>query len=76
MPPVHNKYDIQRLRKAARLAADTLQKGLECVKAGVTTEDLDKIIHDFIISKGGYPAPIYYMTFPKSVCTSVNESEH
>ena len=73
-PPVHSKSDLQRLRNAARLAADTLETALAAVKAGVTTEDLDKIVHDFILSKGGYPAPIHYMTFPKSVCASVNES--
>ena len=73
MPPIQSNDDVRRLRKAAKLAADTLQKALDSVQTGMTTEELDKIVHDFIISKGGYPAPIYYMTFPKSVCTSVNE---
>lgn len=73
LPQVQTKDDILRLRKAGRLAADTLQKALDSVRVGMTTEELDKIVHDFILSRGGYPAPVYYMTFPKSVCTSVNE---
>lgn len=39
----------------------------------MTTEDVDKIVHDFIISHNAYPSPIGFMNFPKSVCTSVNE---
>eukprot|EP01016_Furgasonia_blochmanni_P027491 TRINITY_DN2897_c0_g3_i4.p1 TRINITY_DN2897_c0_g3~~TRINITY_DN2897_c0_g3_i4.p1 ORF type:complete len:222 (-),score=41.83 TRINITY_DN2897_c0_g3_i4:165-830(-) len=39
----------------------------------MTTDELDKAVHDFIISNGGYPTPLGFMHFPKSVCTSVNE---
>ena len=39
----------------------------------MTTEDIDKIVHDYIVSQNAYPSPIGYMGFPKSVCTSVNE---
>ena len=39
----------------------------------MTTEDIDKIVHDHIVSKDAYPSPIGYLGFPKSVCTSVNE---
>lgn len=39
----------------------------------MTTDDIDKIVHDFIISNNAYPTPIGFMGFPKSVCTSVNE---
>ncbi len=40
---------------------------------GITTEDIDKVVHDYIVSQNAYPTPINYMGFPKSVCTSVNE---
>lgn len=43
------------------------------MKIGITTDELDTIVHDYIISQGAYPAAIYYMGFPKSVCSSVNE---
>ena len=39
----------------------------------MTTDDIDKFVHDFIIAQGAYPTPIGFMGFPKSVCTSVNE---
>lgn len=39
----------------------------------MTTDELDKIVHDYIISQNAYPSPIGFMGFPKSVCTSVNE---
>jgi methionyl aminopeptidase len=41
----------------------------------MTTDDIDKIVHDFIISNNAYPTPIGFMDFPKSVCTSVNEGK-
>ena len=43
------------------------------VKEGVSTEELDLHIHNFIIDNNAYPTPIGFMHFPKSVCTSVNE---
>jgi methionyl aminopeptidase len=39
----------------------------------MTTEDVDRIVHEFIIANDAYPTPIGFMEFPKSVCTSVNE---
>lgn len=43
------------------------------VKPGVTTEEIDKAVHDYIISQGAYPSPLNYYNFPRSCCTSVNE---
>lgn len=43
-----------------------------CVKVGVTTEDINKVVHQAAISFGAYPSPLNYKGFPKSVCTSVN----
>ena len=45
---------------------------IQYVKVGVTTEDIDKVVHQAAISFGAYPSPLNYKGFPKSVCTSVN----
>jgi methionyl aminopeptidase len=44
------------------------------VRPGVTTDELDRIVHETIVEGGGYPSPLNYYSFPKSVCTSVNEA--
>jgi len=46
---------------------------MDKTKVGMSLDDIDKIVHDFIISKGAFPSCIDFMHFPKSVCTSVNE---
>jgi methionyl aminopeptidase len=68
-----NKDEIQNFKKACKIAAEALRLACINIKEGDTTEDADKIIHDYIISQNAYPAAINYMGFPKSVCTSVNE---
>ena len=50
-----------------------LDAGHAAIAPGVTTEEIDKIVHDFIIDHGGYPSPLNYYGFPRSCCTSVNE---
>jgi methionyl aminopeptidase len=61
------------MRVAGRLTADVLDMIGPYVKAGVTTEELDRICHDYIVSvQGAIPAPLNYRGFPKSICTSVN----
>ena len=65
--------EIQKMRIAGKLAAQVLEMIGPFVKAGVTTDELDKICHDFIINEqGAIPAPLNYRGFPKSICTSVN----
>ncbi len=61
------------MRSAGRLAAETLMHVGPLVREGVTTEDLNEAVHGYIVSHGAVPAPLDYMGFPKSVCTSVNE---
>jgi len=61
------------MRISGRLTADVLDMIGDHVQPGATTEDLDKICHDFIVDvQGGIPAPLNYRGFPKSICTSVN----
>jgi len=64
---------IQRMRVAGRLAAQALQEVGRHVAPGVTTDELDRIGHEFLIDRGAYPSTLGYRGFPKSLCTSVNE---
>jgi methionyl aminopeptidase len=64
---------IRRMRAAGRLAAQALDAVEAAVAPGVTTDDLDGLAHDFLISHGAYPSTLGYRSYPKSVCTSVNE---
>ncbi len=64
---------IEKMRIAGRLAADVLDMIGPHVVAGITTDELDKICHDFIVDEQkAIPAPLNYHGFPKSICTSVN----
>jgi methionyl aminopeptidase len=69
---IHAPEDFEGMRKAGRLAAETLDMLVPLVVAGVTTEHLDKVCHDFIVGHGAVPAPLGYRGFPKSICTSIN----
>jgi methionyl aminopeptidase len=65
--------EIEQMRVSGRLAAEVLQMIRPYVKPGVTTGELDRICHDYIVNEQeAYPSPLNYHGFPKSVCTSVN----
>ncbi len=65
--------EIEKMRIAGRLAAEQLEMIEPYVRAGVTTEELDRICHDYTVNvQGAVPAPLNYRGFPKSICTSVN----
>ena len=64
---------IARMRVAGRLAAQALQEVGRHVAPGVTTDELDRIGHEFLSDAGAYPSTLGYRGFPKSLCTSVNE---
>jgi methionyl aminopeptidase len=63
---------FEPMRRAGKLAAQTLDFIAPYVKAGITTGELDRLCHDFIIQQGAIPAPLGYRGYPKSICTSVN----
>ena len=69
---IHREEDFEPMRLAGRLAAKTLDFIEPQVRAGVTTGELDRLCHDFIVGNGGIPAPLNYKGFPNSICTSVN----
>ena len=70
---VRTAEEIVRMRRACREAAKILRLASELVKPGVTTDEIDAYVHELTIKAGGYPSPLGYRGFPKSVCTSVNE---
>jgi methionyl aminopeptidase len=65
--------EIKKMEKAGRIAAESLNYVEKYVKAGVSTDEIDKLVHDFMLSKGAIPATLGYHGYPKSCCTSVNE---
>ena len=69
---IHNKKEIEGMRKAGKLAAKVLDYITPFVITGCTTESLNKKCHNFIIKNNAIPAPLNYKGFPKSICTSVN----
>eukprot|EP00871_Galdieria_phlegrea_P006080 jgi/Galph1/95/GphlegSOOS_G4771.1 len=68
-----SKEEIEGMRQACLIARQVLDEGVRAIKVGVTTDEIDKVIHEACISRGAYPSPLNYYGFPKSVCTSVNE---
>ena len=65
--------EIEKMRVAGRLAAEVLEMIGDYVKPGVSTDELDRICHDYIVTEQqAIPAPLNYRGFPKSICTSVN----
>jgi len=71
--PTLNSDQIQRMREACDLGRAALDLAGLMIKPGVTGDAIDKAMHEFIISKKGYPSPLNYFNFPKSCCISVNE---
>jgi methionyl aminopeptidase len=70
---IHDQSSIDRMRDAARLARRVLDHACSLAKPGVETEEIDTVVHEEIIRLGGYPSPLNYHGFPKSVCSSINE---
>ena len=70
---VKDAETIAAMRVACRLAAQALEEVGRTVAPGVTTDLLDKVGHDFLVSHGAYPSTLGYRGYPKSLCTSLNE---
>ncbi|MDD3000872.1 MAG: type I methionyl aminopeptidase [Candidatus Riflebacteria bacterium] len=67
------KSDISGIRMCGKLVVDTLNKVRDFIKPGITTNDINTLVHNYTIENGAIPAPLNYRGFPKSVCTSINE---
>ncbi|MFG3442790.1 type I methionyl aminopeptidase [Nonomuraea sp. NPDC047897] len=64
---------IERMRVAGRIAGQALEEVGRHVRPGVTTDELDRIGHEFLLDHGAYPSTLGYKGYPKSLCTSINE---
>lgn len=67
-----NKSEIELIKESAKINIAVLDYVAENIKAGMSTEDINTLVHEKTISMGGIPAPLNYEGFPKSVCTSIN----
>jgi methionyl aminopeptidase len=72
-PDVKDADTIARMRVAGRIAAQALREVGRHVVPGVTTDELDRVGHDFLVEHGAYPSTLGYRGYPKSLCTSLNE---
>lgn len=71
--PILDKTQQQKLRTACAVARDILAFSEPLVQVGVTTDEIDRIVHEEILRRNAYPSPLNYGGFPKSLCSSVNE---
>ena len=72
-PDVKTPEIIERMRVAGRIAAQAMAEVAKNITPGVTTDELDRIGHEFMLDHGAYPSTLGYRGFPKSLCTSLNE---
>ena len=64
---------IEKIKESCKINVAVLDYVAEHIKAGVSTEEIDRWVHEETVRHGGIPAPLNYEGFPKSVCTSINE---
>ncbi|GAA1062181.1 type I methionyl aminopeptidase [Agromyces bracchium] len=65
--------EVERIRAAGRVAAGAIEAAAAAIGPGVTTDELDRIAHEYVVAHGAYPSTLGYRGYPKSSCTSVNE---
>src|SRR6478609_1920440 len=70
---VKDAETIERMRVAGRIAAQAMAAAAAVIAPGVTTDEVDRVGHEFLLDHGAYPSTLGYKGFPKSLCTSVNE---
>ncbi|OMJ22786.1 Methionine aminopeptidase 1D, chloroplastic/mitochondrial [Smittium culicis] len=69
---LNDAHTLSKIRNASKLAANTLKFAQSLIAPGITTNQIDSQIHDYIIKHNAYPSPLNYYGYPKSVCTSIN----
>lgn len=72
-PRTLNAEEIEKMRTVSRLGREVLDLAASHVRPGITTDEIDEIVHNATIERNAYPSPLNYRGFPKSVCTSINE---
>ena len=73
MITIKSEYELSLMRKASKIVYDTHQYVKHYIKPGITTGELNKLAHDYIISQDAYPSCLNYEGYPASICISVNE---
>lgn len=73
MITIKSDYELSLMRIAGKIVYDTHQYLKSFIKEGITTGELDRLAHDYIISRDAYPSCLNYEGYPKSICISVNE---
>lgn len=68
---VNNTEEIEGIRQACKLAREILDAAHKIIAPGITTDEIDKLVHELAIENEAYPSPLNYYNFPKSVCTFV-----
>ncbi|WP_297850110.1 type I methionyl aminopeptidase [uncultured Corynebacterium sp.] len=72
-PFIQTEETIEKMREASRIAANALEAAGAAVAPGVTTDEIDRIAHEYMLDHGAYPSTLGYRGFEKSCCTSLNE---
>ncbi|KAJ6620275.1 peptidase M24, structural domain-containing protein [Mycena sp. CBHHK59/15] len=72
-PRILNAEEIEKMRTVCRMSRQVLDLAAAAVRPGITTDEIDEIVHNATIERNAYPSDLNYREFPKSVCTSINE---
>lgn len=70
---VLNDEEIESMRVSCKLGREVLDEAAKAIAVGVTTDEVDRVVHEACIERECYPSPLNYYKFPASCCTSVNE---
>lgn len=70
---IKNQEQIEGIKKSSAINNGALDVVERSIKEGMSTEEVNKIVHEYTVAQGGIPAPLNYEGFPKSVCTSIND---
>ena len=76
IPPrsiIKNEEQIQRIKESSKLNTAVLDLVSKNIKVGMSTDEINTIVHEFTVSQGAIPAPLNFQGYPKSVCTSIND---
>jgi methionyl aminopeptidase len=69
----YSEAEIEKIRASGRIASRALDAVGEAIRPGMTTDELDRVAHEYVVSQGAYPSTLGYRGYPKSCCTSINE---
>jgi len=73
MVTIKTDEEIKQMRESCKIAAETLDMIEKHIEPGITTIELNRLCHDFMIERDCYPSPLFYKGFPKSICSSLND---